>query len=101
MNSNAEENDVDAVVDRVGIWFEQFSKSLAFDQLTAEQKSWAGNVVENFTQYAFDYCGQPPEGWTRSGVRECCLDVMPRKVSAEPESSRVARGRRVQISSLT
>jgi hypothetical protein len=82
-DQESEEMDPEKAVEHVGSWFDAFAKSPRFDQLTEEQKDDAWNVISFFTQYSVDYFSTPPKDWTPATVKNCCLDILPRKVSAQ------------------
>ena len=68
----------------MGRWSEEFTKGPHFERLTESQKEKADSVITFFADYAYSYLGATPEEWDRSVVIECCTEVLPRKVSAEP-----------------
>jgi len=68
---------------RVGGWFDSFVHSPQFEALTETQKPHASSVVRFFAEYSFRHVGMAPDQWDRRGVTECCLEVLPRKVTAK------------------
>lgn len=64
-------------------WFNAFAKSPAFAELSKAQQSDAGAIVNSFTEYSHTYVGVTPAEWDCGTVRECCTEILPRKVSAE------------------
>lgn len=78
-----EENALDAVMERVLTWGNEWAQSDLFEALTDEQKSESRLIIETFTEYMFEYYDSPPEEWTPYGVTACCVETLPEKVSAE------------------
>ena len=78
-----EDQELEAIHKQVGAWFDVFINSPQFELLTERQKNMAPDIVRFFTEYGFTYVGMTPGKWDRSGVEECCAEVLPRKVSAE------------------
>jgi len=69
---------------RVGSWFDAFIDSPKYLQLTEIQRSNAQGIVRFFTEYSFNYIGVVPEQWNRDSLTECCVEILPRKMTAEP-----------------
>lgn len=69
---------------RVGGWFDAFVGSARYQRLSETERDKASGVVRFFTEYSFRYVGAAPEQWNRSVLTECCREILPRKVSAEP-----------------
>jgi len=74
---------LDAVHARVERWFDAFMASPGFARLNESQQRKAGPIVNHFTEYSFQHLGITPAEWDRGAVRECCTEVLPRKISAE------------------
>jgi hypothetical protein len=74
---------LDEICDRVYGWFVEFIKSQYYEKLTEEQKEESEFVIMSFAEFMYSYHGLPPEEWDEDGLEECCLDTLPRKVSAE------------------
>src|SRR3989442_4888071 len=70
---------------RAGQWYDEFEKSSEFESLTSSQKRKAGAIVEFLAEYSYSYLLVCPEKWECESVKECCADILPRKVSAERE----------------
>ena len=84
MSQESSDDEQQATQERVERWSEEFTKSPHFERLTESQKEKADAVITFFAEYAYSYLGATPEEWDRSVVIECCTEVLPRKVSAEP-----------------
>jgi hypothetical protein len=67
---------------QVGGWANDFAQSPHFERLSETQKGKAMDVIRFFAEYAYKYVGLSPEQWNREGVIECCVEVLPRKVTA-------------------
>ncbi|MCK4398142.1 MAG: SEC-C domain-containing protein [Methanophagales archaeon] len=71
------------ILDKVYEWGVAFSESKYFEELTEEEKQESEFVVLSFTEYMYSYEGLSPEEWDEEELEECCLDVLPRKISAD------------------
>jgi hypothetical protein len=78
-----EKSSLTAIHDQVAGWLKTFAESPAFALLTESQQSKADAIVDYFADHSFRYLDVAPIEWTRATVRECCLEILPRKVSAE------------------
>ena len=85
-NTLPDEHDEDKTRGVMNKWLEAFMESPAFDTLSEEQKDETGFIVSSFTNAMDTYVGEMPNEWSTGGVREVCLDVMPRKMTAETET---------------
>ena len=72
-----------AIHKQVGGWFDAFVGSPQYERLTEVQKDKAPGIVRFFAEYSFRYMGTAPERWNRDVLTECCVEILPRKVSAE------------------
>ncbi len=72
-----------AIHKQVGGWFDAFVGSPQYERLTEVQKDKAPGIVRFFAEYSFRYIGTAPERWNRDVLTECCVEILPRKVSAE------------------
>ncbi len=83
MSEEYEDQELDAIHKQVGEWFDCFVKSSQFEALTETQRNEASEIIRFFAEYSFRYIGMAPANWNRGGLTECCVDVLPRKVTAE------------------
>jgi len=83
MNEYDPELEMEAIHKQVGGWFDEFVGSPQYLPLTEIQRDKSPDIVRFFAEYGFRYVGMVPEKWDRSGLTECCVEVLPRKVSAE------------------
>ena len=51
--------------------------------MTETQKDKAPGIVRCFAEYSFRHIGMAPEKWNPGGLTECCVEILPRKISAE------------------
>jgi len=72
-----------AVLSIVDDWYEAFAKSGEFARLSASHQRKAGAITEFFARHAYEYLLLTPAKWDCDAVEECCLDILPRKVSAD------------------
>ncbi len=83
MDDNDPQTQMQAIHQQVGGWFDAFVASPQYEALSAIQKEKAQGVIRFFTEYSFRYVGAAPTQWDRNVLAECCVEVLPRKVSAE------------------
>lgn len=69
--------------DKIGEWINIFYKSSQSKRLSEEQKHEAGAIISMFAHYMFGYFDSRVGEWDTDDVEECCLEVMPIKVTAE------------------
>jgi len=67
----------------IDTWINEFSASTSFTSLNKFQKENAVFVVEIFDQFMTNYEGLSPSEWTPSSLKMVCLDLLPRKLSAD------------------
>jgi|SRR5579872_5308802 len=77
-----EDEKLEAIHRRVSTWGEEWSRTPAFAALTEAQKEECEFIVETFTEYMYRYQGSAPEEWDVHDMEECCVHILPRKVSA-------------------
>jgi hypothetical protein len=64
-------------------WFDQFLKSSSFEKLTEEQKEKVDFILHCFDEYLEYVDASDPADWNTNNIRELCLEVFPRKITAE------------------
>ncbi|MDI3541049.1 MAG: hypothetical protein PWP66_587 [Thermosediminibacterales bacterium] len=64
-------------------WAEEFVQDESYKKLADWQKDEAMFIIDMFAEYMYGYFLQEPSEWTASALKECCLDIFPRKISAE------------------
>ena len=67
-------------------WITAFENSDHCKSLNAFQQEDAPFVADTFLQYMFNYEYVQPHEWTPSNVKNVCLDIVPRKITAEIET---------------
>ncbi len=77
------EDESTAIHRRVEEWYDAFEKSPAFAALTESQQNKAGAIANYFTDHCHRHLDLAPAQWHCNAVRDCCLEILPRKVSAE------------------
>ena len=75
--------ELEEILDKVYKWGAKFSKSKYYEELTEEQKQESEFVIRTFTDYMYSYLGLSPEKWDEGGLEECCLYILPRKITAD------------------
>src|ERR1041384_696737 len=83
MSDEFTEKELAAIHQRVEGWYNAFAKSPAFAALTESQQLKGGQITNYFTDYSIRYLGLAPAEWGCDAVCECCIEILPRKVSAE------------------
>jgi len=73
----------DEILKKVYEWGRKFSESDYFKELTEEQKQESEFILTTFAEYMYSYHGLSPQEWDESGLEECCLDTLPRKITAD------------------
>ncbi len=77
------DEEMDKIFNKINKWYIEFCESKYFKDLTEEQKQQSEFIITTFAQYMYSYHGLSHEEWNESGLEECCLDTLPRKVSAD------------------
>lgn len=73
----------DAVMHQAEEWAGNFTKSLFYKQLSKEQRSDAGFIVERYIDFMFNYCDRMPGKWTQKDTIDVIGYYFPRKISAD------------------
>jgi len=73
---------VQTIHKQVGGWFEAFTGSPQYERLSEIERDKAPGIVRFFAEYSFRHIGAAPEQWNQSVLTECCLEILPRKMSA-------------------
>jgi hypothetical protein len=84
MSEGYSETEWHDIEEKVGDWIDKFFESRHFGRLAESHKREARGVIELFARYSYEYLGSSPGDWDRRGTRECCLEILPRKITAEP-----------------
>lgn len=77
------EKELEQVCNKADKWFTKFSKSPYFQNLTEEQKEASGSIISMFTEYMYNYHGRTPEEWDKRALESCCLETLPKKITAD------------------
>jgi hypothetical protein len=77
------DDELEKILDETYEWGKAFSESKYFQDLTEEQKRESEFIILTFTQYMYSYHLLIPEEWDEDGLEECCLDTLPRKITAD------------------
>ena len=83
MSEEYADRELEAIHEQVGGWFDGFVNSPQYEPLTETQKNKAPGIVRCFAEYSFRYIGMAPEKWNPGGLTECCVEILPGKMSAE------------------
>lgn len=76
------EHERDACFEQVHGWLDAFADSPQYERLPQAERDLAADVITAFADTALGELGVSPADWDQEVVAECCLDIMPRKVSA-------------------
>ncbi|MDO8728099.1 MAG: SEC-C metal-binding domain-containing protein [Candidatus Methanoperedens sp.] len=77
------DDELEKILDKTYDWGIAFSESKYFQDLTEEQKQESEFIVMTFIEYMYSYHLLIPEEWDESGLEKCCLDTLPRKITAD------------------
>ncbi|WP_339922671.1 hypothetical protein [uncultured Cyclobacterium sp.] len=66
-------------------WLNEFHQDQYFLDQTEYQKENSSFIIELFMELMYNYEYATPDQWTASNVKEVCLHVVPRKITAEIE----------------
>ena len=83
MNEVYAEQEMEGIHKQVGGWFDGFVNSPQYEPLTETQKDKAPGIVRCFAEYSFRHIGMAPEKWNPGSLTECCVEILPGKMSAE------------------
>jgi hypothetical protein len=83
MREEYSDREMETIHEQVGGWFDRFINSPQYKPLTETQKAKAPDIVRCFAEYSFRHIGVAPEKWNPGDLTECCVEVLPGKVSAE------------------
>lgn len=72
-----------AVHAQVKGWHDAFAQHRSFAALTESEQLEAGPIAIYFAEYCVRYLDLAPADWNCEAVRECCIEILPRKVTAE------------------
>lgn len=78
-----EEDNTEEENDKYLEWFDQFLNSSSFEKLTEEQKENVDFILQCFGEYLEHVDASDPEDWNSNNISEICLEIFPRKVTAE------------------
>lgn len=84
MSDEFSEEEMAAILARVDGWYQAFAQTPEFAGLTVPHQHEAESVLELFARYAYEHLDLSPDEWDRGAVVECCTEILPRKVSADP-----------------
>lgn len=84
MTDDYSNKDLGNAISTTAEWCEAFSESAEFAGLNESQQRKTGAITEFLARYAYEYLGVTPKEWTPGVVVECCTDILPRKISADP-----------------
>jgi len=83
MTEEYSDEELEEILNKIETWIKSFNDSKYFKELTEEQKEESGFIISIFAEYMYSYIGLTPKKWDESGLEECCLDILPRKVTAD------------------
>ncbi|MDP2844714.1 MAG: hypothetical protein Q8N79_01380, partial [Candidatus Methanoperedens sp.] len=83
MSEEYSDEELEEILNEIQTWMKTFNDSKYFKELTEEQQQESEFIISIFAEYMYSYNGLTPKGWDESGLVECCLDVLPRKVTAD------------------
>jgi hypothetical protein len=84
MSEEYPDQEMEAIHEQVGRWFTDFINSPQYESLTDIQRVKAPGIVSCFAEYSFLHIGMTPAEWNSGCLVECCVEILPRKMTAEP-----------------
>jgi uncharacterized protein YecA (UPF0149 family) len=83
MGGEYSDKEMERIEGQVHEWLAEFSRSKHFDQLNEDQKQESEFIMETFSEFMYSHHGLSPHEWSASELEECCLETLPRKISAD------------------
>ncbi len=83
MTDEYSDEELKEILDKIETWVKTFNETEYFKELTKEQQQESGFIISIFAEHMYSYIGLTPRQWNEDGLVECCLDVLPRKVTAD------------------
>jgi hypothetical protein len=83
MGGDYSDKEMERIQGQMHEWVAEFSKSKHFDQLSEDQKQESEFIMETFSEFMYSHHGLSPHEWNVVELEECCLETLPRKVSAD------------------
>jgi len=77
------ETEREEILERAYAWGAEWSQTPAFEALSTEEKDEAEYVTQSFAEYMYTYHDVTPEEWNVQDMEACCLETLPRKISAD------------------
>ncbi|MCK8823585.1 hypothetical protein [Fuchsiella alkaliacetigena] len=78
--------------EQIEIWHEQFEESDFFSELNKVEQRESYFIVDSFADFMYTNFVLKPEQWDKARTRECCISILPRKISAGEEYFRAIPG---------
>ena len=85
MEQEFSEEERELLIEKIEAWGADFVSSDYFSPLSEEQKENASFVIQSFSDYMYSYQGVTPSDWNPSDLEEVCVEILPRKISAEAD----------------
>lgn len=71
--------------EQVERWLNEFIETEHFSSLSDAEKDHADFIIGGFTEYMYSYEGKAPDKWSLAAMESVCVNIFPRKVTAEDE----------------
>ncbi|WP_027340807.1 hypothetical protein [Halonatronum saccharophilum] len=68
---------------KVENWVEEFKLSDLFTKLSSSEQEVAPFIIDSFSTFMYNYLDLEPKDWNWLGVKECCLNIIPKKVMGD------------------
>ncbi|MPQ45264.1 DUF6398 domain-containing protein [Clostridium tarantellae] len=62
---------------------EKFFQSELYESLNENEKNQADFIIEAFDISMLNYIGESYTTWSGEGIKKCCLDIMPKRISGD------------------
>ncbi|WP_333861443.1 SEC-C metal-binding domain-containing protein [Clostridium sp.] len=80
-----EEKELELIQTTISDWINEFKSTEHFNKMNDLEKENSEFVVEVFSDYMYEYEGLKPLEWDEVGLIDCCLNILPQKVSADAD----------------
>jgi hypothetical protein len=83
MSEDYSDREAERILAQVAGWGAKFAQSPRFGELSEEQRGNVDFVIEMFAEHMYSYFLLQPEQWNPANLEECCLGILPRKITAD------------------
>lgn len=66
-------------------WVRHFQRSRYYGRMGKSERTKSDFILGSFSDYMYDYEGQLPAKWTAKALERVCLELVPKRITAEKE----------------